>query len=195
MTTNDTHRAVETPEQVQEAGIEMQRSARQVGRTAYSLAETVRAVVRDSGFALLGLGDVTARALRDVPRLTARLPDRIVPTLVAAGRGLGETIAYLCERGQGVMAQVRHDPGVRSAVRRTQAAGGNARTTVRSMRRAARAQARGARRSAAALGRTERSRYRHMPVVELRDLAARREVEGRSRMDKRELIAALQRSS
>jgi hypothetical protein len=192
MTTGNQHAAA-TPEQIEATGAELQRSARQIERTAFTLGATVRAIVRDTGFALLGAGDVVARALRDAPRRLTRLPDWMLAAVSGTGRGIGAGFEHLCERGQMVAAQVRHDRGVRTAVVRAEKAGRSTRRAMRSMRRAARAQVRGARRSAAALGRPPRSRYRHMVVDELRELAARRQIEGRSRMDKAELIAALRR--
>lgn len=192
MTTQDLH-AAETPEHVQETGAELQRSVRQAGRAARSLAETVRALARDTGFVMIGIGDLLVRTLRGAPRMVMEMPARLGAGIAQAPASVGEGLDELLERGQMVAAQVRHDRGLRAAAQTTETARRTARRAVSSVRRAAGAQARVARRSAAALGRPVRSRYQHMAVDELREIASRRQIEGRSRMDKRQLIAALRR--
>jgi hypothetical protein len=181
----------ETPEQLRDMNVELQRSARQTERTAASIADTARAMLHDGGLALLGLGDLAVRTVRDMPWLTAQLAAiaagavRAAPGLLAAGA------TGLLRRGYVVAVQVQHEPAVRSALRRTDEARRRTRVAARSIARAAQAQAAGVERSVAVLGRKRRDRYRRMTTAELRDLAMRRGIDGRSRMTKAELVACL----
>jgi hypothetical protein len=184
--------AAMTPDRFHATAVELQHSVRQAQRTADSLWLAAGALLRDGSLALLGLGDAAVQLVRDLPRWTQRLLVSVDDGLRAMP-DLGDGLERLCERGQEVLAQLRTDDVVQAAVRRTGAAQQETRQAAHSVRRAVRSQAAGVRHSAAALGRDERSRYRHMTAADLRSLASRRHLDGYSHMTKRQLIAALSR--
>ena len=158
---------------------------------ASDIGGTLRAVGHDAGLAVVGLGDLAVRAVYDFPERTTLVGRRALQILRDVPSSFSARFAHLIERGHEVVAQWRHDPAVRVAGRRTATAERKARRAARSVRRAAMAHAASIQHSAAAFGRRARTRYRHMTVDELRALAARRGVDGRSRMNKKDLISHL----
>lgn len=191
MDANET--AVATPTAFRDMATELRHSVRQVQRTADTFWRAAGAVVRDGSLTVLGLGDAAVQLVRELPRRTQRLLMSADDGLREVPEDLGDGIERLCGRGQEVVAQLRSEDAMQAAARRAAKARTETRRAARSVRRALRSQAEGVRHSAAALGRGERSRYRHMTVADLRALAARRGIEGRSQMTKRQLVVALSR--
>lgn len=190
---NTNHRGAQTFHHAQQTGAELQRSAEYARRTLWSAAHTVRAAMLDGAYAMLGAGDYTAAMVREARDASKFLPRRLLQMARATPARLNGGFEELTLRGQHVAARIRRDRDVQAAVRRTVAAGREAREAVTTARDAATAQARGARKAGHRFGRSGRQRYEAMTLEELTALAAQRDIEGRSSMNKRELIRALRR--
>jgi hypothetical protein len=184
-------RGVQTFQHAQQTGAELERSARYAGRTLRRAAETVRAAVWDGACEMLGVGDFAATMVRDAGGATRRLPRRLVSMARKTPNRLNDGLEELTLRGQQLLSRIRRDRDVRSAARQTTAARRETREAADSLRSAAKAQLRAARKAGSRLGRSQRRRYESMTVGELQDLAAQRSISGRSNMNKRELIRAL----
>jgi hypothetical protein len=189
-----TSTGAQTFRSAQRTSVELERSTRSVARTLRSVADTMGAAVRDGAYAVLGVGDVAASMARDAGKATINLPRRLYEMARNTPRRLNNGFEELTLRGQHLASRIRRDPDVRSAVRRTTAAGRETREAVDSLRHAAQAQARGVRTASRRIGlRTRARRYEAMTLEELHELAGQRGIGGRSSMNKRQLIRALRR--
>lgn len=170
--------------------------ARSAGRASVSL-------LRDGGYATVGATDAAvayARRLR--ARATEvrdelqglRLPDP--RTVTKSIRGLGAEVEQQFEtcasRGREVVASLQRSRAARTATERADVARSQARAAATGVRRAGEAAGEAVEEAADQVG--TRADYASMTVEELRTLARERNIEGRSDMNKAELVRALRDS-
>ena len=147
--------------------------------------------LQDAGYAVIGAAVTAAAATRAVAVEAVRLPRHIDSVATKAPTFVSETYEDLAQRGRDVVTGVRRDPQVRKAKGKAKAADREVREAVSATRDAGRAQAQAARSAARDV---RAASYRDMTVDELQDLAAERDIAGRSSMKKAELVRALSRS-
>ena len=195
-----------------------QRTTRSAEATARSAERTARTIVLDSAYATVGLADTAAAFVRTLPvKATERVGE--VPTRVPAlVRGLSEETPKLVDerltslrsraesefdtlagRGRTIIESVQRNTNaqqareqVRVARKQVAAAAGDIRNAVFAGRFAVSGAVETAADAVSAAGEAaEREQYEAMTVEELRNLAARKDVAGRSDLNKRQLISAL----
>lgn len=181
-----------TPERITHTVVD---SARSAGRSTVSL-------LRDGGYATIGATDaavsyvrhVGARATEAGGRLRAiklPTPADVTTTLRDLGAGVEEQFGSLAGRGREIVGSLQGSRATRDAVERTRTARSQVKAAATSVRRAAEATAEAVDDAAEQVGERTGTDYAEMTVDELRSIARARDIEGRSDMNKAELIEAL----
>ena len=147
--------------------------------------------LQDAGYAVVGAAVVAAETARAAAIEATRLPRHIDSLAATAPGRVAGAYDDLTRKGREVVGTVRRDPQVRRAKGKAKAADREVREAVSSTRDAGRAQAAAARSAARDV---RAASYRDMTVEELQQLAAQRDIGGRSNMKKSELVRALSRS-
>jgi hypothetical protein len=172
-------------------------NARTAGRSTVSL-------LRDGGYATIGATDVAVSYVRGVSARAheagtslraLKLPS---PTDVTASlRGLGaeveEQFTSLAGRGREVVGSLQRGRATQAAVDRARVARSQVKAAATSVQRAGAATAEAVDEAAGRLGGDDVD-YASMTVEELRGIARARDIEGRSDMNKAELIEALDKA-
>lgn len=180
-----------TPERLTRAVVD---NARTAGRSTASL-------LRDSGYATIGVTDAAVSYVRSVgtraneARGTLRsmklpTPTDVTETLRGLGADVEEQFESLAGRGREVVGSLQGGRATQTAAERTRVARSQVRAAATSVQRAGEATAEAVDEAADRLGEGDAG-YADMTVEELRGIARARDIEGRSNMDKTQLVEAL----
>jgi hypothetical protein len=163
--------------------------ARAAGRTSFSL-------LRDGGYATVGATDAAVAYARRLGTRASELRGLRLPdprTLSASLRDLGTEVEQQFEayagRGREVVASLQGSRATREAAEQVDVARSQVKAAATSVQRAGEAAGEAAEEAAEDLG--GQADYASMTVEELRTLARERDIEGRSDMNKAELVSAL----
>lgn len=143
------------------------------------MAVSLQDRIRQFGFFTLGAGDAAAETARQLSRTPFELPGQVRQFAARGPVVAQQRYDELTDRGRKVAASFRTNPTVKEVVGRAEQFAGKARERVPVTPLTP---APPAKRS---------TRYENRTLDELQELAAERDIEGRSGMKKAELIAAL----
>jgi hypothetical protein len=188
----------QTTQTTQDATRDAVDDARTAGRTTVSL-------LRDSGYATIGATDAAVSYVRHIGErateargalsaLRVPTPHDVTETLRELGHGVEEQFASLAGRGRQVVASLQTNRETRAATERARVARSQVKAAATSVRRAGEAAGEAVEQAADEVGDRTDIEYADMTVDELRNLARARDIEGRSEMNKAELIEALRSS-
>ncbi|HEX6254422.1 MAG TPA: Rho termination factor N-terminal domain-containing protein [Euzebyales bacterium] len=181
-----------TPERITRTVVD---GARTAGRSTVS-------VLRDGGYATIGATDAAVSYVRTVGAkaneagatlrtLKLPKPTDVTATLRDLGTGVEEQFEALAGRGREVVGSLQGSRATRDAVDRTRTARSQVKAAATSVRRAGEATTDAVDEAVERVGERADADYAAMTVEELRSLARARDIEGRSDMNKAELVDAL----
>jgi hypothetical protein len=181
-----------TPEHITRTVVD---SARTAGRSTVS-------VLRDSGYATIGATDAAVSYVRTVGAkaneagatlrtLKMPKPTDVTATLRDLGTGVEEQFEALAGRGREVVGSLQGSRATREAVARTRTARSQVKAAATSVRHAGEATGDAVDAATDRVGERTEPDYAAMTVEELRGIARARDIEGRSDMNKAELVDAL----
>jgi hypothetical protein len=172
-------------------------NARTAGRTGVSL-------LRDSGYATIGATDAAMSYVRSVgtraneARGTLRSmrlpkPTDVTETLRGLGAEVEEQFESLAGRGREVVGSLQGGRATQTAAERTRVARSQVKAAVTSVQRAGEATAEAVDAAADRIAEGGAD-YADMTVEELRGIARARDIEGRTDMNKAQLVEALRKA-
>jgi hypothetical protein len=188
-------------------------TGRQAERTVEQAGRTVRTMVEDTAYATVGLGDAAVGAVKSLPETASEAPVRILAlpmrapevaktlrteVVATARRFRGEAqgrFDELAARGRERVESIRSERKVRESIDRSRTARRQVKAAATSVSRAATTGVEAGVQAVEQLGGEPRERYEDMTLEELRELAGQRDIEGRSTMNKDQLVRALTRTS
>jgi hypothetical protein len=169
---------------VGEAAQDVREAAERTSRTLFQLAE-------DTIYAYLGAADALVEGLRRTVRGAMELPRDAYRAAIDAPERWRQGFEELSERGRKLIGRIEDRDAVKQATRRAQQARAQAKGAATSMSKAARSAAKAVREAADSLGSAPAISFEDRTYDDLYEMAAQRNIEGRSSMNKEELIAAL----
>lgn len=178
-----------------------QRLTRTVADNARTAGRSTVSLLRDGGYATIGATDAAVSYVRSMgsragqARGTLRsiklpTPDDVGATLRDLGVGVEEKFESLAGRGREVVGSLQRTTATRTATERARTARTQVKAAATSVRRAADAGVDAVDEAADRVVDGDLD-YGAMTVEELRGLARTRDIEGRSDMNKAELVSAL----
>ena len=177
------------------------RTATQARRTSEAAQRTVSTVVRDAGYATVGLSDTAiafARTLptklsAEAPKLVEETPRRVEQRVSTLRNTAEREFNVLAERGRSIVAELsKRNSAAQRAADQAKTARTQFKAATTSLRKAVFSGAEAVETTVEAAGRqAEKEQYESMTVAELQDIASRKGVENRSGKTKSELVRAL----
>jgi hypothetical protein len=177
------------------------RTAEQARRTTQAAQRTVSTVVRDAGYATVGLSDTAiafARTLptklsAEAPKLVEETPRRVEQRVSTLRTQAEREFNVLAERGRSIVSELsKKNSAAQRAADQAKTARTQLKAATTSIRKAVFSGAEAVETTVEAAGRqAEREQYESMTVAELQDIAARKDIDNRSNKTKSELIRAL----
>ncbi|CAN5848879.1 hypothetical protein BH23ACT10_BH23ACT10_15830 [soil metagenome] len=185
----------QTPEQI----------TRNVAAGARTASRTTFGLLRDSGYATIGATDAAVSYVRQLGTKANELRGGLralklpAPTEVSSSlRDLSDDVEQqfesLAGRGRELVASLQGNRATQTATDRVGVARSQVKAAATSVRRAGDAATDAVEEAASEVGTATERDYAAMTVDELRSLARIRDIDGRSDMNKAELITALQQS-
>lgn len=173
-------------------------NARTAGRAGVSL-------LRDGGYATIGATDAAVSYVRGVGTraseaggtlrsLKVPTPTEVTNTLRGLGAEVEEQFEALAGRGRDVVGSLQGTRATRTAVERTRVARSQVKAATTSVQRAGEATVDAVDEAADRVGDGADVDYADMTVEELRSIARVRDIEGRSEMNKTQLVEALRKA-
>lgn len=168
-------------------------------QTAEQAERTVESALKDAGYATLGAGDAALALTRSVGRNVRRLPQRAMQAPAAVGtltgralRSVRDGYVELSTRGRVLTGQVRRNTRVQEATQQVSTARSQVKAAATSLAKAAEKNVEALGEAVDAVGTAPQDLdLEDLKVDQLRELAAELDVEGRSQMDKAELVEAI----
>jgi hypothetical protein len=164
----------------------------QVRETVEAVPGRVGSTIRDAAYVALGAVDLGGERARSAVASLLAMPRHLRSQVQRAPADLRRTLEELRERGEVLTRRLGRHESVREAERRFGQVVRGTKAAATSTRTAVRSSAEAAREVAGTVG-SPGTPYEHRTYTELYELAAGREIEGRSSMTKDELIQALRR--
>jgi hypothetical protein len=173
---------------------------------AHDARRSTVALLRDSGYATIGVTDAAVTYVRRLgeraEHLRAELPDLrqlrsrddLYASLREFGAGVEERFDALAGRGREVVETLQRSGPTRVAVSRARVARSQTKAAVTSIRRAGEAGGEAVEEGAKTVGDKDAVDYDSLTVDQLRELARERDLHGRHDMNKAQLIAALRKA-
>ena len=169
--------------------------AEQAREIADETPRRVRGGIRNGFHVLVGAADMWSGSVRTLIRTLLDTPAQLGETVRRTPGRTREALEALRRRGEELVARIERRPDVREAEERFDSARRSVKGATTSTRRALKAGGEAVRDIAGAVGSGEswETPFEEYTYDELYQIAAEREIEGRSTMTKDELIAALRR--
>lgn len=176
-----------------------------VADTARTVSRSTFGLLRDSGYATIGATDAAVSYVRqlgakaselrgNVRSLSLPAPTDVSSSLRELGDGVEQQFEALAGRGREVVASLQANRTTQEANERARIARSQVKAAATSVRRAGAAATDAVEEAADEVGSANGPDYAAMTVDELRSVARERDIDGRSEMNKAELIAALQQA-
>lgn len=195
-TTRTKSQATRTKSQAKRTQASVNRTAVSARRTAEQAERTVRTIVLDGAYVAVGLGDTAVAFARTLPtkvtELTNEGPRKVEINLTTLRSRTEREFDTLAERGRNIVKTAQRNGSTKQALDSTRVARSQVKAASTSIRKAMFAGANAVETTVESAGRqAEKEQYKAMTVAELHDIAARKDIEGRSGMTKDQLIRAL----